>query len=76
MVLNQHEHLLDFFLIRGGHVIKGTTYAGGSGPIWLDDLECTGNETSLLDCVHKPWGVSNCAHTEDVAVQCLQGRQS
>lgn len=57
---------------RGGRVIKGGTYGGGSGPIWLDDLECNGNETRVQDCVHKPWGSNNCGHNEDAAVMCIQ----
>ncbi|KAK3600146.1 hypothetical protein CHS0354_012269, partial [Potamilus streckersoni] len=56
---------------RGGHVLQGTSYAGGTGPIWLDDMECMGNETDIRQCVHKPWGVNNCGHSEDVAVQCV-----
>ncbi|XP_052789120.1 deleted in malignant brain tumors 1 protein-like [Mya arenaria] len=56
---------------RGGRVIKGTGFSRGSGPIWIDDLNCNGTETSLTQCVHKPWGENNCGHDEDVAVQCL-----
>ncbi|XP_071157151.1 scavenger receptor cysteine-rich domain-containing protein DMBT1-like [Mytilus edulis] len=55
---------------RGGSVIKGRTFGGRKGPIWLDDMECQGNESSLLSCIHKPWGVNNCGHDEDVAVMC------
>lgn len=60
---------------RGGRVIKGGTYGGGSGPIWLDDLECNGTEARIQDCVHKPWGTNNCGHNEDAAVMCLQSNE-
>ncbi|XP_048257786.1 deleted in malignant brain tumors 1 protein-like [Haliotis rufescens] len=42
----------------------------GSGTIWLDDLDCTGNESSLSDCPHVGWGSSNCKHHEDVGIIC------
>ncbi|XP_053380060.1 deleted in malignant brain tumors 1 protein-like [Mercenaria mercenaria] len=57
---------------RGGRVIKGGSFGGGSGPIWLDDLECNGTESRIQDCVHKPWGSNNCGHNEDAAVMCIQ----
>lgn len=55
---------------RGGVVLTGSSYGGGRGPIWMDDLECLGNETSIQSCTRKPWGVNNCGHDEDVAVSC------
>jgi hypothetical protein len=43
----------------------------GSGPILLDDVQCTGTENLLLDCVHRePVGSHNCSHFEDAGVRC------
>ncbi|KAK6194751.1 hypothetical protein SNE40_000318 [Patella caerulea] len=55
---------------KGGSVLPKGTYDGGLGPIWVDDLGCQGPEASIINCSHKGWGVNNCAHTEDVAIEC------
>ena len=42
--------------------------------ILLDQLMCTGNESSLLDCIAgEAIGSHNCDHSEDAGVRC-QGK--
>ena len=56
--------------------MKTARFGEGSGNILLDDLFCTGNEASLLECARgAPLYDSNCEHREDAGVIC-QGIQT
>ncbi|XP_025072148.1 antigen WC1.1-like [Alligator sinensis] len=45
-------------------------FGEGTGPVWLEKVNCKGTESSLWDCCAKPWGDSKCYHKEDAAVNC------
>ncbi|KAI9523685.1 hypothetical protein NQZ68_025407 [Dissostichus eleginoides] len=45
-------------------------YGQGNGPIWLDDVGCSGSESSVTECTHPGFGTHNCRHSEDAGVFC------
>ncbi|XP_039543054.1 deleted in malignant brain tumors 1 protein-like [Pimephales promelas] len=47
-------------------------FGRGSDPILLDDVKCTGSESSLTQCAHSP--IHDCRHQEDAGVICLAMR--
>ena len=54
-----------------GTAIGLARFGQGSGPIWLDDVTCTGSEISLFNCGHLGVGVTrSCSHFEDAGVIC------
>ncbi|XP_060582023.1 deleted in malignant brain tumors 1 protein-like, partial [Ruditapes philippinarum] len=56
-------------------LVFGTAYFGaGELPIYLDDVNCAGNETSLSRCPHLDWGKHNCDHNDDVSISCTPVR--
>ena len=57
---------------NGGRFLEAH-FGQGTGPIWLDDVNCDGNEKSLLGCEHTRYTKgqkAQCRHSEDVGVRC------
>uniref|UniRef100_A0A3Q3LVG6 SRCR domain-containing protein n=1 Tax=Mastacembelus armatus TaxID=205130 RepID=A0A3Q3LVG6_9TELE len=50
--------------------LQSAAFGQGSGPIWLDDVSCSGNEPSITQCKHPGFGVENCGHGEDASITC------
>ncbi|XP_071947977.1 lysyl oxidase homolog 3-like [Antedon mediterranea] len=51
-------------------VIFDAGFGQGIGPVWLWNINCKGNEKSILDCYHGSWNGSSCTHYDDVGVRC------
>ncbi|KAI8522124.1 scavenger receptor [Branchiostoma belcheri] len=48
---------------------------GRAGPIYIEDLQCDGTESSLFNCSHEGWRVHDCDHRDDVGVVCGSSRK-
>ncbi|KAG9464773.1 hypothetical protein GDO78_019418, partial [Eleutherodactylus coqui] len=50
--------------------LTGARLGQGMGAIHMNEVRCTGNEKSLLDCRYKNITEEDCKHSEDAAVKC------
>ena len=53
-----------------GPAIAANSYRLYSGQIWLSDLNCTGTESSIVNCSHSGWGINDCNHGSIAGVTC------
>ena len=60
--------ILDAF--AGGIAYNNAHFGAGTGPIFLDDVQCTSSASQLLECSSRPILSHNCQHSADAGVGC------
>ena len=61
------------FMVFLAIAVHRAGFGQGTGPVFLGNLQCTGNEYSLLSCSHYGIGTS-CSHSYDFGVVCPPGK--
>ena len=54
----------------GGIAYSEARFGAGTGPIFLDDVQCSSSSSQLLECSSSPILTQNCQHSEDAGVGC------
>lgn len=55
----------------GGEIAADFKYGPGSGPTWLDHIECTEQHNSLWQCQSDPWDAQSCGNrAEETHISC------
>ena len=54
----------------GGRAYSNAHFGAGSGPIFMDDVQCTSSASKLVECYSKPILSHNCLHSADAGVKC------
>lgn len=75
----------DYWDLTDGHVVckelncgyaLNVTVSGwfgqGSGPIWMDNVNCSANNSALWQCPARARGENDCFHKEDAGVICSE----
>ena len=57
-------------LCAAGRAFRNAYFGAGSGPIFLDDVQCTSSSNQLLECPSRPILSHNCLHSADAGVGC------
>ena len=67
--------------LQGGTAVRGSRYGESSGPIWLNAVDCIGNEARLDQCpLPLGWSLGGssgneaCSHSEEAGVVCYTGK--
>ena len=62
------------FQTEGAIGLRGSYYGEGTGPIFIDEIDCSpDNDAVLASCFASDIGDHNCDHQEDASVMC-QGK--
>ena len=57
--------------VGGGIPVLQAFFGPGLHRIFFDNVECSGNESSLFDCPRNGFGRHDCDHIEDAGVICI-----
>ena len=62
---------IDHFVpCAGGRAYSNAYFGAGSGPIFLDDVQCSSRSSQLLECSSRPILSHDCLHSANAGVGC------
>lgn len=61
---------LNYLAGGAAFAVQRAAFGQGPGVIFLDEVQCVGNESTLLSCLASEYGSHNCLPTEDAGVIC------
>ena len=53
--------------------VTNGVYGLGTGPVWLSNVNCHGNESSLANCTYTGLNNTGCLHSQDAGLVCSDG---
>ena len=54
----------------GAVAVEGGHFGAGDGDIFLSNVQCSGDEEKLTDCLTSHLGQHTCSHASDAGVVC------
>lgn len=68
--LRLYDNILIYLYLRSVRAYSSIHFGEGTGPILMDNIDCSGSERSLALCRFRGFGQENCDHSEDARVEC------
>ena len=62
--------MLTYCMLTGAVAFTYAHFGTGTGPIYLDDVACSGSEDSLIECSRSSFVSCSRGHREDAGVRC------
>ena len=62
--------MLTYCMPTGAVAFAYAHFGTGTGPIYLDDVACSGSEDSLIECSRSSFVSCSSGHREDAGVRC------
>ena len=59
------------YKFNGTELLSLSEFSQGTGPIFLDELACRGDEQRVMDCGGSAHGLHTCTHSQDVMIRCI-----
>ncbi|XP_030043952.1 deleted in malignant brain tumors 1 protein [Microcaecilia unicolor] len=53
-----------------GDMESGNKYGSGTGPLWVDQIECRPHDRELWQCPSTPWHTAACERREEMHISC------
>ena len=75
-IIHSFTNVCCTYICTGSEAFSLAYFGPGSGPTHLDNVQCTGDEESLLECPSNAIGMENCGHAADAGVRCPGKRVS
>ena len=61
-------------LCAGATAVSRAGFGQGTGPIVLNQVQCSGTEGQLVNCPANASGVRDCLHSNDAGVRCQSSK--
>lgn len=61
--------LTHFYCCSNG-IFNGSKVTTKEIKIWLDNVDCIGDEAILAHCPNAGWGIEDCSRGENVKIEC------
>ena len=59
------------YRFNGTELLPISEFTQGTGPIFIDELACDGDEERVMDCGGRAPGLYTCTHSQDAGVRCI-----